>query len=159
MWSLVLQSCGLKTGMIITPHHSDKHFMGKTEIVEMIFTILFWTINDSQTQVTPLSIQNCRPSNNIGWWFLSLSVKTLPLWSFQPLSIEHQTDRETLGSSGSFFPHFKIRDLDRGSSSSLSTLLLDDAQEDQDVWYTPHIRYPCQSPYPYPSYPSSDCIC
>lgn len=39
-----------------------------------------------------------------------------------------------LGSSGSFLPHLKIRDLDQGSGSSLSSLVLDHGQEDQGIW-------------------------
>ena len=59
--------------------------------------------------------------NSTHQWFPSLHIEALPLWNWQ------LTQEITIFL---ILPHFKMRGLDRGPGSSLSVLVLNDAQED-----------------------------
>lgn len=74
-------------------------------------------------------------------------------WSSQLLRIEHQTDQEKTGVFWIFLSPLQNKGIRRRLWQQPSALLLDDAREDQDTQYTPHILYPRQGPYP-----SSHCI-
>ena len=102
--------------------------------------ILFWTTNDSQTEVTSLSnLQNCRPYNKQH----SQMVPFLVYQGSSSLELAATQNRALNWLGGD---RILWRDLDGGPRSPLSVLVLNDALEDHDTLYASHILHPMPEP-------------
>lgn len=109
--------------------------------------ILFWTTNDSQTEVNSLSnLQKCGPYNK-------QRSQMVPFLAYQgssslELAATQHRALNWLGGDRILWiaPHFKMRGLDRGPGSSLSVLVLNDTLEGHDTLYASHILHPTPEP-------------